>query len=234
MALVFADLVQENTSTTGTGTLTLTGAVSTQFQTFAAIGNANTTYYRIISGTNSEVGIGTYTLSGTTLSRDTVLQSIISGAAGTTKITVAAGATVICTYPAEKIVIQDDYGKLTPNNLINCTADGTNAVGFLHVPQNLKAITYTCVLADAGKHMFNTASSVNWVIPANATVAYPIGTVLTFVNGSAASSTITVTTDTLQVVNSASAGTRTLATNGMATAIKVTATKWYISGQGLT
>ena len=115
MALVFADLVRESTSTTGTGTLTLTGAV-TNYQSFAAIGNANTTYYRIISGTSSEVGIGTYTLSGTTLSRDTVLYST---AGGVTKITVASGATVICTYPAEKVVILDGSG--------NATALGTPA-----------------------------------------------------------------------------------------------------------
>ena len=106
MALVFADLVQETTSTTGVGTLTCTGAVA-GFQTFAAIGNANTTYYKIKSGNDSEVGIGTYTASGTTLSRDTVLYS---SAGGTTKITVAAGATVICTYPAEKVVIRDASG----------------------------------------------------------------------------------------------------------------------------
>jgi len=106
MALVFADLVQETTSTTGVGTLTLTGAVAA-FQTFAAIGNANTTYYKIKSGTDSEVGLGTYTSAGTTLSRDTVLYST---AGGTTKITVAAGATVICTYPAEKVVIRDASG----------------------------------------------------------------------------------------------------------------------------
>lgn len=109
MALVFADLVKETTSTTGTGTLTLTGAV-TNFQSFASIGNANTTYYRLISGIASEVGIGTYTSAGTTLSRDTVLYST---AGGTTKITVAAGATVICTYPAEKIVILDASGNAT-------------------------------------------------------------------------------------------------------------------------
>jgi hypothetical protein len=109
MALVFADLVKETTSTTGTGTLTLTGAV-TNFQSFAAIGNANTTYYRLISGIASEVGIGTYSSAGTTLSRDTVLYST---AGGTTKITVAAGATVICTYPAEKIVILDASGNAT-------------------------------------------------------------------------------------------------------------------------
>jgi len=106
MALVFADLVQENTSTTGIGTLTFTGAVS-GFQTFAAIGDGNTTYYKIKSGNNSEVGIGTYTSVGATLSRDTILYST---AGGTTKITVAAGATVICTYPAEKVVIKDASG----------------------------------------------------------------------------------------------------------------------------
>ena len=106
MALVFADLVQETTSTTGVGTLTLTGAVAS-FQTFAAIGNANTTYYKIKSGNDSEVGLGTYTSSGTTLSRDTVLYS---SAGGTTKITVASGATVICTYPAGKVVIRDASG----------------------------------------------------------------------------------------------------------------------------
>jgi len=108
MALIIADLVQETTSTTGTGTLTLTGAVS-GFQTFATIGNANTTYYRIKSGTDSEVGIGTYTASGTTLSRDTVLYS---SAGGTTLITVASGATVICTYPAERAVSLDAVGNL--------------------------------------------------------------------------------------------------------------------------
>ena len=108
MALVFADLVQETTSTTGTGTLSLSGAVA-GFQTFATIGNANTTYYKIKSGNDSEVGIGTYYASGmfTTLGRDTVLYS---SAGGTTKITVAPGATVICTYPAEKVVIRDASG----------------------------------------------------------------------------------------------------------------------------
>ena len=100
MTLANSDLVQETTSTTGTGTLTLSGAVA-GYQSFAIVGTGNTTYYCIRSGTNKEVGIGTYTASGTTLSRDTVLYS---SAGGTTKITVAAGATVINTYPAETSV----------------------------------------------------------------------------------------------------------------------------------
>jgi len=65
MPLVFKDRVKETSTTTGTGTLTLAGAV-TGFQSFAAIGNGNTTYYTITNGTDWEVGIGTYTSSGTT------------------------------------------------------------------------------------------------------------------------------------------------------------------------
>ena len=83
MALVLADRVQETTTTSGTGTVTLAGAVA-GYQSFGtAIGNANTTYYTIAgqSGSEWEVGIGTYTLSGTTLSRDTILSSSNAGAA---------------------------------------------------------------------------------------------------------------------------------------------------------
>lgn len=80
MAFVLADRVQETTTTTGTGTVTLAGAVS-GFLSFAAVGNGNTTFYTIAdqSGPNWEVGIGTYTSSGTTLSRTTVLSSSNSG-----------------------------------------------------------------------------------------------------------------------------------------------------------
>lgn len=80
MAFVLADRVKETTTTTGTGTVTLLGA-STGYQSFAAIGNANTTYYTIAGQTGSEweVGIGTYTSAGTTLSRTTVLSSSNSG-----------------------------------------------------------------------------------------------------------------------------------------------------------
>jgi hypothetical protein len=74
MALAFYDRVKESTTTVGTGTATLLGA-STGFQSFAVVGNANTTYYCIADqgGANWEVGIGTYTFSGTTLARTTVL-----------------------------------------------------------------------------------------------------------------------------------------------------------------
>ena len=101
MAFVVKDRVKETTTTTGNGTITLAGAV-TGYQSFAAIGNGNNTYYTIAGQTGSEweVGIGTYTSSGTTLSRDTVL----SNSLGTTaKIVFSAGTKdVFVTYPAGK------------------------------------------------------------------------------------------------------------------------------------
>ncbi len=80
MPLVVKDRVQETSTTTGTGTYTLAGAV-TGYQSFSVIGNANKTYYAATDGTDWEVGIGTYTSSGTTLSRDAILESSNSGSA---------------------------------------------------------------------------------------------------------------------------------------------------------
>jgi hypothetical protein len=114
MALILADRVRETTTTTGQGTITLDGAV-TGFRTFATVGNANTTYYVIAGqGTNEwEVGIGTYTSSGTTLSRDTVLSS---SAGAPTKTTSSAGTKEVWVdYPAGKAVYQDtDNAVLAP------------------------------------------------------------------------------------------------------------------------
>ena len=102
MALVVKDRVQETTTTSGTGTVTLAGAV-TGFQSFSVIGDGNTTFYTITSGSDWEVGIGTYTSSGTTLSRDTILESSNSGSA----ITLSGTSNVFCTYPAERSVTSE-------------------------------------------------------------------------------------------------------------------------------
>jgi hypothetical protein len=122
MAFVVADRVQETTTSTGTGTITLAGAV-TGFQSFAAIGNGNTTFYTIAdqTGSNWEVGVGTYTSSGTTLSRDTVLSSSNSGSL----VNFSAGTkNVFVTYPASRSA----YG-LTAGTGISITAgNGTTTI----------------------------------------------------------------------------------------------------------
>ena len=100
MALVLKDRVKETTTTTGTGTYTLAGAV-TGFEAFSSVGDGNTTYYACTAGTDFEVGIGTYTASGTTLARTTILQSSNSDSA----VSWSSGTkTIFCAQPAEKAV----------------------------------------------------------------------------------------------------------------------------------
>lgn len=308
MALVLADRVKETTTTTGTGTLTLAGA-ATGFQSFSVIGNANTTYYAISSSGSSEweVGLGTYTSSGTTLARTTILASSNAGSA----VNLSAGTKdVFVIYPAGKAVLTDAtqtltnktltsptlttpalgtpasgvmtnvtglplstgvtgtlpvanggtgvttstgsgnnvlstsptlvtpvLGTPTSGNLSNCTADGTNSVGYLNIPQNSQSAAYTCVLADAGKHIFHPSGDANartFTIPANSSVAYPIGTAITFVNMTSQVVTIAITTDTMYLSSAGTTGSRSLAQYGSATALKITSTSWIISGSGLT
>jgi hypothetical protein len=117
------------------------------------------------------------------------------------------------------------------------TVDGTDAVGFRNIPQNSQSAAYTCVLADSGKHIFHPSSDANartFTIPANSSVAYPIGTAITFINMTAAVVTIAITTDTMYLSSAGTTGSRSLAQYGSATAIKMTSTTWLISGSGLT
>ena len=128
MALVVKDRVQETSTTSGTGTLTLSGAVP-GFQSFAVIGNGNTTYYTIYDNIAQvwEVGIGTYTSSGTTLSRDTVL----SNSSGTTSPLNLAGNTVsvFVTYPAEKSVNLNASGNVTALGTISSGTWNGSTIG---------------------------------------------------------------------------------------------------------
>lgn len=120
-------------------------------------------------------------------------------------------------------------GSITPE-----ATPTTTAPGYLGCPQNLQDATYTTVMSDAGKHLYHTSGSDHtWTIDSNANVAYPIGTVLTFINATAAGNvTIAITSDTLRW--GASTGSRTLAANGVASAIKVTSTIWRMTGDGIT
>jgi len=108
---------------------------------------------------------------------------------------------------------------------------------FIDVLQNSQSANYTLVLGDDGKHIFHPTADTTartWTIPANASVAFPIGACITFVNQNAAGViTIAITTDTLRLAGAGTTGNRTLAANGIATALKVTATEWIINGTGL-
>ena len=110
MALVISDRVKETTTTTGTGALTLGGAV-TGFETFTAnLSDGDTTYYACTDNNDFEVGLGTFTASGTTLARTTILASSNSGSA----VNWSAGTrTVFCTLPAAKTVFLDASGNTT-------------------------------------------------------------------------------------------------------------------------
>ena len=133
------------------------------------------------------------------------------------------------------------YANSTVNTIISAasanaiTINGLT-VGYLEVPQNSQSAAYTTVLADSGKHIFHPGSDNNartFTIPANANVAYPIGTVLTFVS-MANTVTIAITTDTMYLAGNGATGSRTLAANGIATALKINSSAWLISGTGLT
>lgn len=172
MALVVADRVKETTTTQGTGTVTLLGA-STGYQSFAVIGNANTTYYTIAHQTLSEweVGIGTYTSSGTTLSRSTVLASSNSG----NLVNFSAGTKdVFVTYPAGRSVMVQSGGTglmsgttpFTANGVVYADTTGTATTGsdFVYTGTNvgIGVSSPTYKLHTEGVIGLNTTSAPTW------------------------------------------------------------------------
>jgi len=187
MAFVVKDRVKVTSTTTGTGTFTLGSAVE-GFQDFSVIGDGNSTFYTITDGVDFEVGIGTFTSSGTTLSRDTILESSNSGNA----VDWAAGEKdVFVTYPAEKSVYAGGPGATFTNvsaigtntnaesgTLYVLTADltltlpATPAVGNLVGVVNLSG-TITPIVARNGEDIMNLAEDLTVdVIDANFTLTY--------------------------------------------------------------
>lgn len=138
--------------------------------------------------------------------------------------------------------------EFTPVDGVVVTIDGSQYVyaggwlaiggGSSGIPQNSQSANYTLVLADANTHIFHPSADTTariFTIPANASVAFPIGTAVTFVNQNGAGVvTIAITSDTMRLAGAGTTGSRTLSANGLATALKITATEWIISGTGLT
>jgi hypothetical protein len=119
---------------------------------------------------------------------------------------------------------------------VNDTDSGS--VGFRNIPQNSQSSAYTTVMADSGKHVLHPSSDTTartFTIDSNANVAYPLGTAITFINQNGAGVvTISIASDTMRLAGTGATGNRTLAANGIATAVKVGTTEWLISGTGLT
>jgi len=115
--------------------------------------------------------------------------------------------------------------------------DASQNIGYLNIPQNSQSTNYTLTLDDSGKHIYHPGSDANartFTIPANGSVAYPIGTALSFANMSSQVVTIAITSDTMYLAGTGSTGSRSLAQYGTATALKIASTTWIISGVGLT
>lgn len=198
-----------------------------------------------ISLANTTVSAGTFG-NATSVSTFTVNAQGQLTAASNTTIAIAntqvSGLGTMSTQDASNVAITGGslantaLGTPPSGTLSNCTVDGTDAVGFRNVPVNSQSANYTLVLADSGKTILHPIADNNartFTIPANSSVAYPVGTAVTFVN-LINTVTISITSDTMYLANAGTTGSRTLAAYGMATAIKVASTTWVISGNGLT
>lgn len=227
----------------------LGGLGSGQSFTYAWLGPAYNTPWQVWLP-NGNVGIGNTNpgalldlgLAGTTLG--------VIRLAGNTSGNVSlrpnaiAGSNIVLTLPATTDTL---VGKITTDTLTNKTLTDavnsvvtptTTSVGYLAIPQNSQSADYTAVLTDSGKHILHPSADTTprtFTIPANASVAYPIGTAITIINQNAGGViTVAITSDTMRLAGAGTTGSRTLAANGVATAIKITSTEWIISGTGLT
>jgi hypothetical protein len=163
---------------------------------------------------------------------------LTTGVTGT--LGAANGGTGVANNAASTLTISGSYATtLTVSAVTNATLPaGTNNIGYLEVPQNSQSAAYTAVIGDSGKHIYHPSADTTartFTIPANSSVAFPIGAALSFVNDTSAGIvTIAITTDTLVFASDGTTGSRTLAAPGVATALKITSTRWIISGTGLT
>ena len=220
----------------GTGVQDFTGGYRMIFSGTSGTGN----FQSIAAGLTTQVLVGGGASTLPVWTTATGSGSPVRGTSPTiTSPTITSATLTSCTLTTAVL------GTPTSGDLSNCTGDlsnftvdGTNTVGYRNIPQVSRSTAYALSLADAGKHILHPSADTTarvFTIPSNAGVAFPIGTAVTFVNQNAAGVvTIAITTDVMRLAGAGTTGSRTLAANGVATAIKLTATEWIISGSGLT
>ncbi len=218
----------------GASTDTWGTKINTDLDTIDALFNAGPVLKVAKGGT----GAASLTANNVILGNDTSAVQLVAPST-TGNLLTSNGTTWQSTAPAVSATSTTTFTNKTISGADNTlTVDGTTAVGFRSIPQNSQSAAYTLVLTDSGKHIFHPSADTTartFTIPANSSVAYPIGTAITFINQNGAGVvTIAITTDTMRLSPAGTTGSRTLAANGSATCVKVTSTEWLISGSGLT
>jgi hypothetical protein len=229
------DYIKIATSTAGSGTVTAVSVVSANGLAGTSSGGATPALTLSTSITGVLKG------NATAISAATAGTDYLAPPSGTAILKAnSGGALANATAGTDYVAPGGALGTPSSGTLSSCTVDGTNEVGFKNIPQNAQnSASYTLTLADAGKHIYrSTGGAETWTIPAASSVAYPLGTAITFVNLSTTAVSIAITTDTMYLSSAGTTGTRTLAQFGSATAIKVSGVSssgiWLISGSGLT
>jgi len=223
-----------NVTVSGTWPNQTVNATASGTVTSASVVSANGFAGTVATATTTPAITLTTSITGVLKGNGTALSAAV---AGTDYVTPTGTETLTNKTLTSPTLTTPVLGTPSSGTLSSCTVDGTDAVGFLNIPQNSQSAAYTLVLADAGKHIFHPSTDANartYTIPANASVAYAIGTAITFINMTSQVVTIAITTDTMYLSSAGTTGSRSLAQYGSATAIKMTSTTWLISGSGLT
>lgn len=229
-------VIGHSAGNTGSTAVAVTGSnnviIGSQANFGATGGKGGGGSYTVDSGRITLIGAGASAGGLTAITADAYMTAIGSGAVVNTANTVVLGRTTDAT------VIGASADDLSGAKLqVTGAIKATSYLG-LNLPQNSQSANYTAVAGDSGKHLLHPSADTTartFTIPDNATVPYAIGTQLHFVNqDSAGTMTIAITNDTMRLAGSGATGSRTLAANGIATAVKLTATEWLIHGTNLT
>ena len=217
-----ANTVVTFASTTTTQTVSIAGGATANAQTNTiqiGTGGASGSTTAITIGSGS--GTSTTTFNGGATFNSTVkFNAALQSGGGATNITLTNNGPTL-------------NGQTTGTAATAIAGTASTALGYIGMPQLSKSSAYTTVIGDQGYHIYVTATATI-TIDSNANVAYPIGTTIAFIAASGATVTIAITSDTMYLGGTGTTGSRTLAPFGMATAVKVAATTWFINGAGLT
>lgn len=225
---------------TTTGNISIGSGLTTGQLNIATVGTGATPIS--IGHTNATIGItGNTTVTGTLTSTSTIQGTTgtltgstlaINGSSPTISSTSASAASIF-TSTVTGITVGSSTIKSTLFPADGTIDSATASAGYMGMPQITTSVSRSFAATDAGQHIFVNTNGTTQTIPANNTVAFPIGTTIVVVNGSGVSTSIAITTDTLRLANSTSTGTRSLASNGMCTLLKIASTTWIASGNGL-